>query len=191
MKLSCRWSWECCFHCASGQIFWNSFAICWRCLFGSYFVWLPSRVWLSLYCILHALLEYVWISYFHIDFLLWSIDMCWIRCSYVLCNWAQNIFGSSKLISNWFLCWNVSLCDISMLWGYNGFLLFFDSAGWSMVLLSTLPRILGLLKTLYYKASAVICLIKNVEKLVRKNDIFFLVFFFPGFLFFFPLFSIN
>jgi hypothetical protein len=57
-----------------------------------------------------------------------------------------------------------------------------------MVLLSTLPRILGLLKTLYYKASAVICLIINVQKLVRKNDIFFLVsfFFFSWLSFFLP-----
>lgn len=39
-----RGSWRCYAHQISGQIIWISFAICWCCLFRSYFIWISSRV---------------------------------------------------------------------------------------------------------------------------------------------------
>lgn len=119
MNLIFRWSWERWFLGASGQIFWNSFAICWCCLFGSYFVWLSSWVWPSLFWKVHALLD---LQQVHINFLFW-VGWYVNKLLFFLSNWLQICIQIPSFFHHLFLCWNVSLCDISMLWSYIGFFL--------------------------------------------------------------------
>lgn len=139
LLIHCRWrSWGCCLGQGSRQIFWIGFAICWCRLSGGYFVWISS-----------------WVC-FH--------STTWTKFSFylLLTSFLKEVIKKTSFLKELSFsriaasCWYLLIFQDVMLQSF--LFILFPSVVWWMGHLNILRRILGLLKTLFYKASVMWCL---------------------------------